>query len=216
MQIRQARHHLTELRAMTGRVTDRFPGRWLGIVEASMDTVTAVHTRRSIRDYEKRAVPREIIAEILWDAAQAPTTPVSGPFLFHVIEGVARIAGLGERAKQYAREHRPDAVAYSWTDRSDFKVFLDAPVVIVISGHADNSQSIQDCNRAGQNLMLSAHARGLGSCWVGAPMLWLRSPETRKELGIAKAFEPFAAFTLGYAASVPPSRSRERPEIVWP
>ena len=134
-----------------------------------MDTVTAIRTRRSIRDYENRTVKREIIADILWDAAQAPTTPVSGPFLFHVIEGVARIADLGEHAKQYAREHRPDSVGYSWAEGSDFKVFLDAPVVIVISGHADNSQSIQDCNRAGQNLMLSAHARGLGSCWVGAP-----------------------------------------------
>ncbi len=180
-----------------------------------MDTLTAIHTRRSIRDYEKRAVPQEVIADILWDAAQAPTTPVSGPFLFHVIEGVTRLADFGERAKQYAHAHRPDAVGYSWTEQSDFKVFLDAPVAIVISGHADNSQSIQDCNRAGQNLMLSAHARGLGSCWVGAPMLWLRRPETRKELGIAEAFEPFAAFTLGYAASVPPSRSRDRPEIVW-
>jgi nitroreductase len=180
-----------------------------------MDTVTAIHTRRSIRDYEKRVVEREMIVDILWDAAQAPTTPVSGPFLFHVIEGVARIADLGARAKQYAREHRADAAGYAWADRPDFKVFLDAPVVIVISGHADNSQSIQDCNRAGQNLMLSAHARGLGSCWVGAPMPWLRSPQTRSELGIAEAFEPFATFTLGYAASVPPSRSRERPEIVW-
>ena len=180
-----------------------------------MDTVTAIHTRRSIRNYEKRVVEREIIADILWDAAQAPTTPVSGPFLFHVIEGVARIADLGARAKRYARAHRGDAADHSWADRSEFKVFLDAPVVIVISGHADNSQSIQDCNRAGQNLMLSAHARGLGSCWVGAPMLWLRNPETRKELGIAEAFEPFAAFALGYAASVPPLRSRERPEIVW-
>ena len=180
-----------------------------------MDTITAIHTRRSIRDYETRAVERAIIADILWDAAQAPTTPVSGPFLFHVIEGAARIADLGARAKQYAREHRPDAVGYAWTERPDFKVFLDAPVVIVISGHAGNSQSVQDCNRAGQNLMLSAHARGLGSCWVGAPMPWLCSPDTRKELGIAEAFAPFAALTLGYAASVPPLHSRERPQIVW-
>jgi len=180
-----------------------------------MDVVTAIHTRRSIRDYEKRPIEREIVADIIWDAAQAPTTPVSGPFLFHVIEGLARIADFGERAKQYAREHRPDAVGYSWADESQFKVFLDAPVVILISGHADNSQSIQDCNRAGQNLMLSAHARGLGSCWVGAPMLWLRSAQIRKELGIAEPFEPFAAFTLGYAASVLPSHPRERPEIVW-
>lgn len=180
-----------------------------------MDTVRAIHTRRSIRDYEKRAVDRETIADILWDAAQAPTTPASGPFLFHVIEGAARIADLGERAKQYTLQHRPDAVGYSWADKPDFKVFLDAPVVIVISGHSKNSESIQDCNRAGQNLILSAHARGLGSCWVGAPMLWLRCAESRKELGIADAFEPFAAFTLGHAASIPPSHSRERPEIVW-
>jgi nitroreductase len=129
-----------------------------------------------------------------------------------VIEGVARIANLGERAKQFTRQNRSDADGYySWADRPEFKVFLDAPVVIVISGHAGNSQSIQDCNRAGQNLMLSAHSRGLGSCWVGAPMLWLRSPEIRKELSIVEAFAPFAAFTLGYAASPPPSHSRERP-----
>ena len=173
------------------------------------------YTRADRSEYEKHAVAREIIADVLWDAAQAPTTPVSGPFLFHVIEGVARIADLGERAKRYAREHRPDAISNSWADRPDFKVFLDAPVAIVISGHAGNPKSIQDCNRAGQNLMLSAHARGLGSCWVGAPMSWLCRLETRKEFGIAKAFEPFAAFTLGYAASAPPSRSCERPEIVW-
>jgi len=185
------------------------------MVAGSMDAITAIHTRRSIRHYETRAVERETIADILWDAAQAPTTPVSGPFLFHVIEGVGRIEGYGERAKEYAREHRSDSAGYSWVDRPDFRVFLGAPVVIVISSHADNSQSIQDCSRAGQNLLLSAHARGLGSCWVGAPMLWLRRSETRKELGIAEAFEPFAAMTLGYAAAVPPSHSRERPEIVW-
>jgi len=62
---------------------------------------------------------------------------------------------------------------------------------------------------------LSAHARGLGSCWVGAPVPWLRSRETRRELSIPDGFEPFAAFTLGYAATLPPPRSRERPEIVW-
>ncbi len=180
-----------------------------------MDTITAIHTRRSIRDYQPRPVPRDIIEDILWDAAQAPTTPVSGPFLFHVIEGAARIADLGERAKLYAREHRPGAAGYAWVDKPDFKVFLGAPVVIVVSGHADNPESIQDCNRAGQNLVLSAHARGLGSCWVGAPMLWLCSAGARQELRIGDAFAPFAAFTLGYTASVPPSRSRERPQTVW-
>jgi nitroreductase len=35
-----------------------------------MDTVMAIHTRRSIRDYERRPVARAIIEEILWDATQ--------------------------------------------------------------------------------------------------------------------------------------------------
>ena len=51
--------------------------------------------------------PRDLVEEILWDAAQAPTTPVSGPWLFTVVAGRARVAGLGERAKAYARANRP-------------------------------------------------------------------------------------------------------------
>ena len=76
-----------------------------------MDTVTAIRTRRSIRDYENRTVKREIIADILWDAAQAPTTPVSGPFFFHVIEGVARIADLGEHASNMPASIAPTPLA---------------------------------------------------------------------------------------------------------
>jgi hypothetical protein len=41
---------------------------------------------------------------------------VSGPFLFHVIEGAAHIAELGEQVKQYAREHRRDNPDYSWVE----------------------------------------------------------------------------------------------------
>lgn len=70
-----------------------------------MDTITAIHSRRSIRACADRAVAPDPVEEILWDAAQAPTTPVSGDFLFTVIAGSARIAGLGERAQSYARDH---------------------------------------------------------------------------------------------------------------
>jgi hypothetical protein len=77
------------------------------------------------------------------------------------------------------------------------RVFLSAPMVIVISRHADNSQSIQDCSHAGQKPRAFGTRPWLGNCWVGAPMLWLRSPKTRKEVAIPEAFEPFAAFTLG-------------------
>ena len=180
-----------------------------------MDTIQAIHTRRSIRAYKPDGVEHTLIEDILHDAAQAPTTPVSGDWMFHVVEGVERVADCGARAKAYAKAHRPSEAGYGWVEREDFVVFLGAPVAIVISAPADNAQSIQDCNRAGQNLMLSAHARGLGSCWVGSPMLWLRDDATKAELGIPPHFAPFAAFALGYPGGAPTGVPRERPTIVW-
>jgi nitroreductase family protein len=43
-----------------------------------MDAIEAMHGRRSIRSYRPTPVERSVIEEILWDAAQAPSPPVSG------------------------------------------------------------------------------------------------------------------------------------------
>ncbi len=182
-----------------------------------MDAIDAIHGRRSIRDYQARPVARNLIEAVIWDAVQAPSTPVSGvqPWVFNVIEGAERIAAYGERAKAYAREHRPNEAGYGWADRPEFSVFFNAPSVIVISGGASNSQAPAECCRAGQNLMISAHARGLGTCWVGSPMLWMRDLATRRELGVPDGQEPFAVFTLGYPATTPAGAPRERPVVVW-
>ena len=150
-----------------------------------MDTIAAIHPGARSAPTRRAAVARAVIAEIIWDAAQAPTTPLSEPWLFTVIEGRDRIAAYGERAKAYTRAHRPAGPGYGWADQPQSSVFLGAPVAIVISAPAANSQSLGDCTRAGQNLMLSAHARGLGTCWVGAPMLWLRDDAVKAELGIS-------------------------------
>ena len=183
-----------------------------------MHTVDAIHSRRSIRAYQPRPVDRHIIEEIVWDAAQAPTPPVSGdePFTFVIIEGAEHVALYGMQALAYAREHRPPGPGYDWLDRDDFSVFFDAPVVIVICAvPGELEQALQDCNRAGQNLMLSAQARGLGTCWVGSPMQWLRGPLTRARLAIPDTHMPYAAFTLGYPQGTPPGRPRERPPTIW-
>ncbi len=182
-----------------------------------MDAIEAIHGRRSIRDYEARAVERELIEQIVWDAVQAPSTPVSGeqPWLFNVVEGAERIAAYGERALAYAREHRPPGPGYTWTEREGFSVFFNAPVVVMISGRAANGQASQECVRAGQTLMIAAHARGLGTCWVGSPMLWLGDAAVRAELGIPDGFIPFAVFTLGHPRATPHGRPRAKPTILW-
>jgi nitroreductase len=175
-----------------------------------MDVIDAIHGRRSVRSYEPEPVPRELIESVILDAAQAPP-PHRGmvPWAFTVLEGVERIATYGERAMKHAREHRPDGPGWDWIERPGFKIFWDAPVVVIISG------PVGDCSRAGQNFMLSAHARGLGSCWVGSPMLWLGTPEVRAELKIPADLAPVAVLCLGYPAEVPEAIARGRPPTVW-
>jgi len=175
-----------------------------------MEVIEAIHSRRSVRAYTAQPVDRDVIGELIWDAAQAPP-PFAGqvPWTFNVIEGADRIAGYGDRAKQYARDNRPEGVGWAWTEREDFRVFWNAPAVVIVSG------PVEDCCRAGQLLLLSAHARGLGACWVGAPLLWLRTPAVKAELGIPVDLTPVSAICVGFAASAPVGEARARPKVIW-
>ena len=182
-----------------------------------MDVVEAIHSRRSIRAYRPDPVDRRLIEDVIWDAVQAPTPPVSGDWAwaFCVIEGTARLAGYGARAKQYASEHQPTGRPWAWADRADFEVFWNAPALVLICARSGNPEAPFDCCRAGQNLMLSAHTRGLGSCWVGAPLPWLRSPGIAQELRLPDGFDPVVALVLGHPAEAPPGQPRPRPAIHW-
>jgi nitroreductase len=176
-----------------------------------MDVVEAIYGRRSIRSYAQRPVERDLIEAIILDAAQAPP-PTSGvvPWTFNVVLGIERIAALGMMAMTHAKAyHRADEPGWSWLGRSGFKIFWDAPALVVISG------PIEDCCRAGQNLMLSAHARGLGTCWVGSPMLWLRTDKAKAELSIPPDLTPVSALCLGYPEAIPEAPPKRRPPIIW-
>jgi nitroreductase len=67
-----------------------------------MDAIDAIHTRRSIRDYEDRIIERSLVESIIWDAAQAPGPPVSAsePLIFFVIVGADRVSNCGRKGEQ--------------------------------------------------------------------------------------------------------------------
>lgn len=178
-----------------------------------MDVLTAIHGRRSIRKYLADPVPRTIIEDLLWAAVQAPSPPASGeaPWSLLVVEGAARLDAFGERALQFARAHT-DA---KWPHRRGFRVFWGAPTLILISAQHGNAEALFDCCRAGQNLLLAAHAKGLGACWLGAPIPWLSSGEAREEIGIERDYDPAVAIVLGYPAEAPAGQPRPRPHVRW-
>lgn len=173
--------------------------------EDTMDAIEAIQGRRSVRAYLARRVERSDVAAVIADAARAPWTPGSWPepWTFTVMEGRDQIADYGVRALEYAREQRPQVEGCCWLDDPAFSVFHGAPVVVIICGRTADPLAREECTRAGQLLTISAHARGLGTCWVGSPDLWLHDIRVRAELRIREGFTPHAAFTLGHPAGVP-------------
>ena len=155
-----------------------------------MEAIQAIHSRRTIRVYRAEPIDRALLQQVLWAAVQAPTPPISGPspWKLCVIEGAERLREYGARAKRYAFEHQPPGRRWTWTERADFNVFWNAPAAVVFYASSSNAEAAFDCCRAAQNMLIAAHAMGLGTCWVGAPIPWLCSPGVNAELGIPADF----------------------------
>lgn len=182
-----------------------------------MDALQAIHGRRTIRKYRPEPVERALLQRVLWAAVQAPTPPVSGASAWKlcVIEGASRLAAYGERAKLYAFENPPPGQRWSWTERPDFKVFWNAPSVVLFCAKTSNPEAPFDCCRAAQNMLVAAHAVGLGTCWVGAPIPWLTSPGVASELGLPEGYEPSAVVLVGHPDEQPMGEPRPEPDVLW-
>ena len=185
-----------------------------------MDAIAAIRTRRSVRSFLDTPLDRATIGDLIADAAHAPFTPIAteGAWHFTAILGRGRLAGYGDRALAFARANRPQLRGYEWTDRPGFSVFHGAPAAVVISGRLGLPVALEECTRAGQLLDIAANARGVGACWIGSPMLWLREPAARAELAIPEGWMPYACFALGWpdvdAPRLPPA-PRPPLEIAW-
>ena len=81
-----------------------------------------------------------------------------------------------------------------------------APTVIMIFKDVRGiSNPDLDCGIAGQNMALTAHSMGLGTCWVG----WFKEQPVRELLGIPEALRVVAITPLGYPAQEPRPRPRK-------
>lgn len=182
-----------------------------------LDALTAIHGRRTIRRYRAEPVERGLLERLLWAAVQAPTPPVSGASSWKVcvIEGVERLRDYGARAKAYARDGLPAGQRAAWADRPGFEVFWNAPAVVLFCARDANPEAPFDCCRAAQNLLVAAHACGLGTCWVGAPLPWLRSPGVADELGLPAGYTASAVVLVGYPDEAPAGEPRPPPEVSW-
>jgi len=191
-----------------------------------------VASRRSIRRYEPQPVPSETLARLLEAARWAPSAHNRQPWRFALLESARskeRLArAMGERltADRSADGDAAEAVAAD-VARSRARI-TGAPLVIVVSldmtdmdsypderrRRAEYLMAVQSTAMATQNLLLAAHAEGLGACWMCAPLF---CPDTvASTLGLPEGWEPQALVTLGAPASAgkPPVR-KPIEEALW-
>jgi len=188
--------------------------------------------RRSIRRYLDRPVPREVLFRLLEAARWAPSAHNRQPWRFAVLEEAARRASLAAAmGEQFRADLRADGLAAEVVERQvqrSYERIAGAPVVIVFfvslvdmdpysdpaRQDAERLMAVQSVALAAQNLLLQAHAEGLGACWMCAPLF---CPDVvRAELSLPDDWIAQGLLTVGYPAE---TRQKDREpletRVVW-
>jgi len=168
-----------------------------------LDVVEAIRKRRSIRAFTSEGVSEEEIEKLIDAARHAPSAGNIQPWEFIVI-------------RDFDTKRKLSIAAL------DQKFIEEVPVVIVVCANGMRSSQrygsrgstlfcLQDTAAAIQNMLLTAYALGLGTCWVGA----FREEDVRKILDIPWGVRPIAIIPIGHPAEKPEIRyKRALSEIV--
>ena len=173
-----------------------------------MDLLEGILTRRSIRQFDaSKDISNDDLQEIIKAAQYAPSAHNKQPWEFLVITDKMKMAEL--------RHVQP------WTSFAK-----DAAAVVVVCGNTDEAFSRHkddeswnysdiDCALAVENLLLAAHAKGIGSCFCGA------APMPKVIAGLQEMFtlpdniRPLSIVVLGYPKEMPNQPTdRFKPEKV--
>jgi len=158
-----------------------------------METLEAIFTRRSIRAYTSQPVPADVIEHLLRAGMQAPSAGNQQAWQFVAITDRPQLNALAE------------VLPYG-------KMLTTAPLGIIVCGDLalEKSQGywVQDCSAATQNILLAAHAQGLGAVWLGVYPREDRVGDVRKALGIPETVIPLCAIAVGYPAEQKPRADR--------
>ena len=151
-----------------------------------MDALTCLMTRRSIRKYAPGAVADDMVKKLLAAAMAAPSAGNSQPWHFVVIRARAPLDELAN--------FHPYA-----------KLLREAPLAVLVCADPAKEKYkgfwVQDCSAATMNLLLAAHALGLGAVWVGVYPEADRMENFRKLLGLPAEVMPLSLVPVGHPAA---------------
>jgi len=183
------------------------------------DLHTFLRSRCSIRRFRPDPVPAAVIRRILETATYAPSAHNDQPWRFAVLTTAGTKNHLAETIaadfrRDLEKESLPEADIAARLERSRRRIH-EAPVVVILCMDTTGMNSYPDPNRqqaemtmavqstalAGMQLLLAAHAEGLGVVWTCGPLF---TPETvRAALDLPATWQPQAMLFIGYPAETP-------------
>ena len=164
-----------------------------------MDAIKAMLSRRSIKSYTTQPVQDEAVTALLTAAMSASSAGDAQPWHFIVIQErrmLDKIAKLHPHSQTIG----------------------EAPVVIVVCAD-ERAQKymgllVQDCAAATQNLIVAAHAKGLGAVWLRVFPVKEMISAVREVLSTPKHVTPFSLIPIGHPAEKKPPINRYASERV--
>ncbi|MGD0709275.1 MAG: nitroreductase family protein [Anaerolineaceae bacterium] len=164
-----------------------------------MDTIEAIMSRRSVRQFTNEPVTKEQIDILLHAAMQAPSAGNGQPWHFVVVQ---------ERA---TLDQIPNVHPYA-------QMLKEAPLAILVCGSEAQTRYANywtlDCSAATQNLLLAAHAIGLGSVWLGIHPNEERIASIMKLIPLPEKVHPLSLVAVGHPREMPARTNRYKPERV--
>ncbi len=184
-----------------------------------MELMEVIQKRRAVRDYENIPVDKSTIQSLINVAITAPSAMNLQPWAFCVCLSQERIESLASRAKDWLLENSADTsgehTTHSMLNNPEFALFHHAPALVLVLAKSSDSQAIEDCCLAAENLMLAARNTQLGTCWIGMSRPWLNLPSTKLEFGIPETYSVVAPIVLGVPKAWPEPHGRNPAEIRW-
>ena len=183
-----------------------------------MDVFEAIYQRQSISKVKADPVARGVIEQLLSAAVQAPNHHKVRPWRFVVLQSAAR-ERLGEVMAQSLLARKGDATADDL--RRERSKPLRAPAVIAVAVDKPALPKVSEIENlaataaAIQNLLLAAHALGLGAMWRTGPAA--TDSAVKAFLGLADDQQLIGFVYVGYpeVASTPPARLTFEDRTIW-
>jgi nitroreductase len=166
-----------------------------------------IKKRSSVRAYQDKPLPKDVIDSILEAARYAPTARNLQQLEYKVITSKELINRLSEGITNALKKEELPMKAPPRFLSPNF--FYSAPLLIIITGPKENTWTYSDAALAVQNIMLYATSINLGSCFIGMARFLEKDPVLMQELHISGDRIIAAAVICGYPAEKPAEKEKK-------